>query len=42
MTGWTLTGWWLAIVLLLVFFLGVCFGVMLIALMSANGRDMDE
>lgn len=37
MTGWALVG-----AITGVFMLGVCFGVMLMALMCANGRDRDD
>lgn len=37
-----MTGWWLFLVLFVAFLLGVCFGVMLIALLSANRRDEDD
>ena len=37
-----MTGWALAGVIAAAFFTGVCFGVMITALMCANGRDRDE
>lgn len=37
-----MTGWALAGVITLAFMLGCCFGVMITALMCANGRDKDD
>ena len=37
-----MTGWVLAIVIFLVYMLGVCSGVFIFALIAANGRDRDD